>query len=169
MTNDTKRQFLIQIVNNFSEIFNTGPLEKVVELFSEDGTYVGFDGKSHQGKQAIHKAFEPFFRGDYGRVHFYPSNMMVDETNSSITVCWLCKHEMNQLQRVPFFSRLKRFLYKSIYGLEFGWEGLDIFHFSGGLVKSKQTYVRARIPIGLRKPILSNYELKATPNPESDT
>lgn len=111
----------------FADAFNRDDLDGVMEFFTEDAVYVEFNGKENHGKAKIREAFEPQFRGDFGKVCFHAEDFFVDIEAGKALARWRCTLEID--------------------GKPQEWEGLDIFHFESALIKEKRTYAQAPIPL----------------------
>jgi uncharacterized protein (TIGR02246 family) len=118
-----KRGDLEQLVIRFTEAFNREDLEEVLSLMSEDAIYDEFDGRRNHGQSAIRAAFEPQFRGDFGRIRFHAEDLFVDEVAGKALVRWRCTLEKSGRTR--------------------SWRGLDVLHVRDGLVTEKHTYAKA--------------------------
>ena len=81
----------------------------------------------NHGKAAIRAAFEPQFRGDYGKMRFETEDLFADDAAGKALIRWVCRLET---KRGPA-----------------AWQGLDILHFEDGLVKRKLTYAKAKVPL----------------------
>jgi uncharacterized protein (TIGR02246 family) len=114
---------LEDLVLRFTEAFNRDDLDGVLSLMSQDAIYDEFDGKRHRGKPAIRAAFEPQFRGDFGRIRFEPEELFVDEARGRAMIRWRCTIEKSGRTR--------------------SWRGLDLLHVRDGLVVEKHTYAKA--------------------------
>lgn len=114
---------LTDLVARFTDAFNREDLDGVMAFFADDGVYDEFDGQRRVGVDAIRRAFEPQFRGDYGRMRFVTEDLFVDPVSGKGLISWLCTTERNGKLR--------------------GWRGLDILHFVAGKVAVKQTYAKA--------------------------
>ena len=114
---------LAELVTRFTEAFNRDDLDEVMSLLSEDAIYDEYDGRRHSGKAAIRAAFEPQFRGDYGRIRFRTEDLFVDAPAAKALIRWRC--EIEKSGRTRF------------------WRGLDIVHVRDGLVVEKHTYAKA--------------------------
>lgn len=110
-------------VVRFTDAFNREDLDAVMAFFAADAVYDEFDGQRRCGKAAIRAAFEPQFRGDFGRMRFESEDLFVDPTSGKGLIRWLCTTERNGVLR--------------------GWRGLDCLHFANGLLIEKQTYAKA--------------------------
>jgi uncharacterized protein (TIGR02246 family) len=113
-------------VKRFTDAFNRDDLDEVMSFFTEDALYSEFNGQQNRGKEEIRKAFEPQFQGAFGRIRFHEQDIFVDETDSKVLIRWSCTIEVD--------------------GKPQAWDGLDIVHFEGNLVKEKHTYAKADTP-----------------------
>lgn len=114
---------LADLVVRFTDAFNRDDLDGVMAFFAEDGVYDEFDGRRRVGKAEIRRAFEPQFRGDYGRMRFVTEDLFVDPESGQGMISWLCTTERNGKLR--------------------GWRGLDLLRFADGKLVAKQTYAKA--------------------------
>jgi ketosteroid isomerase-like protein len=121
------RTTLEALTLRFTEAFNRNDLDAVMAMMAEDAVYEEFTGVVSRGKAAIRAAFEPQFRGDYGRMRFEQEDLFADAATGKALIRWVCRLET---RRGPA-----------------GWRGLDILHFDDGLVKEKLTYAKARVPL----------------------
>ncbi len=120
---------LEDLVVRFTEAFNLEDLDAVMAFFADEGIYDEFDGTRSVGKVEIRRAFEPQFRGDFGRMRFATEDLFVDPVTGKGLISWLCTTERNGVVR--------------------GWRGLDILVFEGGKVVEKHTYAKAeRLKLG---------------------
>lgn len=114
---------LEDLVVRFTDAFNREDLDAVMAFFADDATYGEFDGTRRRGKAAIRAAFEPQFRGAFGRMRFATEDLFVDPESSKALIRWLCTLEKD--------GRLR------------GWRGLDFLHVRDGRVVEKETYAKA--------------------------
>ena len=121
------RKALADLVVRFTERFNANDLEGVLALMADDAVYEEFTGAIDRGKTAIRAAFEPQFRGDFGKMRFETEDLFVDASTGKALIRWVCRLET---KRGPA-----------------GWRGLDILHVENGLVKHKLTYAKAKVPL----------------------
>jgi ketosteroid isomerase-like protein len=117
---------LRELTIRFTDAFNRDDLDGVMALMAEDATYEEFTGAVSHGKSAIRAAFEPQFRGDFGKMRFETEDLFVDPAAAKALIRWVCRLET---RRGPA-----------------AWRGLDILHFEDGLVKRKLTYAKAKVP-----------------------
>ena len=110
-------------VVRFTDAFNHEDLDAVMAFFADDGFYDEWDGARRVGKAAIRTAFEPQFRGDFGRMRFVTEDLFVDPVSGKGLIRWLCTTERNGVMR--------------------GWRGLDILVFASGKLVEKHSYAKA--------------------------
>ena len=111
----------------FTEAFNREDLDGVMSFMAEDAVYDEFNGTRNQGAAAIRAAFEPQFRGDYGKLRFHTEDLFVDAPAGKALIRWLCTLET---RRGPA-----------------AWRGLDILHVENGRITEKLTYAKAKAPL----------------------
>jgi ketosteroid isomerase-like protein len=143
----SSRRELEELVTAFCDAFNRDDLEAVMRYFAEDALYETFEGHLARGKAAIRAAFEPQFRGDFGQIRFLTEELVLDAEAGKAVLRWRCQHEIAQVRGLPGLSGLRQALYRGLYGRSFGWYGLDVLHFSGGLLREKRTYAQAKLPL----------------------
>lgn len=127
------KKALRRIAAQFTAAFNENDLDRVMSYFAEDAVYDQFNDESVRGIAAIRQAFEPQFRGAYGRMQFLEEEVFVDDETRKVLLSWTCARRVKQQS--------------------FAWRGLDILHFDGeGRITSKATYAKAKIPLLQRQP-----------------
>jgi uncharacterized protein (TIGR02246 family) len=126
MVTQPDRAQLVELIKHFTDAFNRDDLDEVMSFFTEDALYTEFNGKQNRGKEAIRKAFEPQFQGAFGEIRFHEQDIFVDETEGKALIRWKCTIQVD--------------------GKPQAWDGLDIVHFEGTLVKEKHTYAKADVP-----------------------
>ena len=114
---------LSDLVTRFTDAFNRDDLDTVMSFFADDAIYDEFNGKQSRGVAAIRAAFEPQFKGVFGRIRFETEDLFVDPESGKTLIRWLCTIERDGRKR--------------------GWRGLDIIHFEKGRVTQKLTYAKA--------------------------
>jgi ketosteroid isomerase-like protein len=122
-----ERGELAELVVQFTEAFNREDLDGVMSFIAEDAVYDEFDGTINRGTAAIRAAFEPQFRGDYGKLRFHTEDLFVDAGAGKALIRWLCTLET---KRGPA-----------------AWRGLDILHVENGRITEKLTYAKAKVPL----------------------
>lgn len=125
----------------FADAFNRNSLDDVMSFFSDDAIYEPGDGKRHEGKAAVRKAFEPQFSGAFGAMEFVAEDVIIDADNNKVVFTWVCKHKLGKGVKPNAFARVRQVGMRVLFGKQFGWKGLDIFHFDeSGKIKAKFTY-----------------------------
>jgi uncharacterized protein (TIGR02246 family) len=119
------RAQLVALVRRFTDAFNRDDLDEVMAFFAEGALYAEFNGKQNRGKASIREAFEPQFQGAFGRIRFHEQDLFVDERDRKVLIRWRCTLEAD--------------------GKSHAWDGLDILHFEGALIKEKHTYAKAEM------------------------
>ncbi len=117
---------LRELTIRFTDAFNRDDLDGVMAMMAEDAVYEEFTGAVSRGKAAIRAAFEPQFRGAFGKIRFETEDLFADEAAGKALIRWVCRLETRRGPAV--------------------WRGLDILHFENGLVKRKLTYAKAKAP-----------------------
>jgi ketosteroid isomerase-like protein len=138
---DAGRRALEAVVLAFTDAFNRDDLDAVMKYFAPDAVYETFDGKHCRGHAEVRAAFEQQFRGDFGRIRFLTEDMVVDAPAGKVVLRWRCQHEVDRL------SGPRQLMYRVLYGRHFGWHGLDVLHWEGGLLREKRTYAQAGLPL----------------------
>jgi len=69
---------LRELTIRFTEAFNRDDLDGVMAMMAEDAVYEEFTGTLSRGKAAIRAAFEPQFRGDFGKLRFETEDLFAD-------------------------------------------------------------------------------------------
>ena len=118
---------LRELTIRFTDAFNRNDLDGVMAMMAEDATYEEFTGAVSRGRPAIRAAFEPQFRGDFGKMRFETEDVFVDPAAAKALIRWVCRLES---RRGPA-----------------AWRGLDILHVEDGLVTRKLTYAKAKVPL----------------------
>jgi SnoaL-like protein len=108
--------------------------------FAEDAVYETLEGYHVRGLLAIRAAFEPQFRGVFGRIQFLTQDMLVDEAAGKVVLPWRCQHDLSQTWGVTGREKLKQLFLRTGFGQAFHREGLDVLHFAQGRLRRKQTY-----------------------------
>src|SRR2546427_12892791 len=88
-----ERGELAELVVQFTEAFNREDLDGVMSFIAEDAVYDEFNGTINRGTAAIRAAFEPQFRGDYGKLRFHTEDIFVDAAAGKALIRWLCTLE----------------------------------------------------------------------------
>ena len=125
-TTSMTRAELEDLVLRFTDAFNRDDLDAVMGFLADDAIYEEFNGTRSHGSAAIRAAFEPQFRGDYGRIRFHTEDLFVDPDAGRALIRWRCSIERDGSRRV--------------------WRGLDVLHVRDGRIIEKHTYAKADVP-----------------------
>ena len=122
------REALRRLTLDFTEAFNDNDLGAVMSRLAEDAVYDPFNDEPAQGTDAIRAAFEPQFKGAFGRMQFLEEDLFIDAEARKTLVSWTCTLETKDGSA--------------------GWRGLDILHFDDrGRITQKLTYAKAKVPL----------------------
>ena len=122
------RDALRRLTLDFTEAFNDNDLGAVMSRFAEGAVYDQFNDEPAQGIDAIRAAFEPQFKGAFGRMQFLEEDLFIDAEARKTLVSWTCTLETKDGSA--------------------GWRGLDILHFDDrGKITQKLTYAKAKVPL----------------------
>ena len=120
-------ELLTKLTLDFTDAFNRDDLDGVMGYFAETSIYDEFNGARHHGKAAIRKAFEPQFRGEFGKIRFHQEDLFVDAKAGKAMISWTLSMEGD--------------------GRKGGWRGLDLLHFKDGKLVQKHTYAKTQKPL----------------------
>ncbi len=123
--NSHRRSELSSLTDRFVDAFNRQNMEDVMAFFSEDAVYQDPYGKTHKGKTAISKAFEPVLNGGLGKVHFEDEDRFIDEETGKVMDSWNLHMHIGEGE-----------------DKEASMLGLDLLHFDGDKLVRKITYRR---------------------------
>ena len=115
---------LTRLTTRFTDAFNRDDLDAVMAFFADHAVYDQFDGQQARGRDAIRAAFEPQFRGDFGKIRFHDEDIFADAAAGKVLTRWRCTFEGDDTSGA--------------------WRGLDILHFEDGLLVYKGTYAKAK-------------------------
>ncbi len=132
-----ERKELEKLAIDFTEAFNREDIDEVMSYFADDAVYDEFDGRRQVGTAAIRAAFEPQFRGDFGRMRFHAEDMFLDPQSGKAMISWLCTLETADRAG--------------------GWRGLDILHFQAGRLVEKRTYAKTKAPDLVKKQEMTDW------------
>ncbi len=106
-------------------------LEGVMALFHEDVVFDNWTGGKVRGKQALRKAWEPWF-SNHGDFRFVEEETFIDEKEQKVVYCWRLKWP--SLESGKEGKPEKR-------------RGVDVIHFKNGKIISKNTYSKTSVEI----------------------
>lgn len=112
-----------RVLAEFMDAFNRDDLDAVMAAFTPGIVYDEYDGTRSEGQEAVRKAFEPQFRGDFGTIRFHTQDQFIDAEAGRALIRWQCVIDKAEVR--------------------LAWEGLDILHFEGEKISEKHTYAKA--------------------------
>ncbi len=130
-----KREEIKEKLSRWNKGWDDHDLDAVMDLFHEDVIFENWTGALAKGKEALRKAWEPWFK-NHGGFHFSEEDTFIDESAQKALYRW----------RLDWQSAEK------------GWEGkpearrgVDVIHFEGGKIIRKYTYCKTTVEIGGNK------------------
>jgi ketosteroid isomerase-like protein len=113
-------------------------LEGVMALFHEDVVFENWTGARVHGKEALRKAWAPWF-AKHGNFRFIEEETFIDEKTQKVLYRWLLEW--------PSFERGNE-------GKPEKRRGVDVIHFKDGKIINKLTYSKTTVEInGKRRPL----------------
>ena len=106
-------------------------LEGVMALFHEDVVFENWTGGKVRGKEALRKAWEPWF-SNHGNFRFMEEETFIDEKEQKILYRWVLEW--------PSFETGSK-------GKPEKRRGVDVIHFKNGKIVKKLTYSKTTIEI----------------------
>ncbi len=126
-------------LERWNEGWKNHDLDTVMELFHEDVVFENWTGGAARGKEALRRAWEPWFR-NHGGFLFTEEDTFIDEAEQKVLFRW----------RLDWPSTEK------------GWtghpesrRGVDVIHFKDGRIIGKYTYCKTTLSIDGTKVRLS--------------
>lgn len=91
----------------FTDAFNRDDLDGVMAMMAEDAVYEEFTGTVSRGKAAIRAAFEPQFRGDFGKMRFETEDLFADAATGKALIRWVCRLETRLVKQKLTYAKAK--------------------------------------------------------------
>ena len=105
--------------------------EGVMELFHKDILFENWTGAQVQGKEALRKAWEPWFQNHRG-FRFIGEDTFIDEGEQKVLYQWTLEWPSNE---------------KGYRGKAERRSGLDVMHFKDGRIIRKSSYSKTTLEI----------------------
>lgn len=118
-------------LNAWNEAWNRHDLDEVMGLFHDDILFENWTGGQAQGKEALRKAWAPWF-ANHGGFRFTEEETFIDEKEQKVLFRWL-------LEWPSFEKGYKGKLEKR--------RGVDVIHIKDGKIIQKLTYSKTTIDI----------------------
>ena len=125
------RQEIAQALTRWQRAWDERDLDAVMDLFHEDILYENWTGSSVQGKAALRRLWAPWFADPAG-FRFLEEETFIDEGEQKVLYRWLLEWPSPEPGREGQPERRR---------------GVDVLHFSGGLIIQKLTYSKTTIEI----------------------
>ena len=106
-------------------------LNGVMEFFHEDILFENWTGGRVQGKEALQKAWEPWFQ-NHGGFRFLGEDTFIDESEQKVLYQWSLEWPSSE---------------RGYQGRAEKRRGLDVMHFKDGKIIRKSTYSKTTLEI----------------------
>ena len=125
------REEIETALKNWNQAWDTHDLEGVMALFHDDVQFDNWTGGIVRGKEALEKAWAPWF-ANHGGFRFIEEETFIDEKTQKVLYRWLLEW--------PSFE-------KGQEGRPEKRRGVDVIHFKDGKIINKFTYSKTTIEI----------------------
>jgi ketosteroid isomerase-like protein len=125
------KQQIKEALTKWNAAWDIHDLDGVMALFHEDILFENWTGGKAKGKDALRKAWAPWFK-NHGGFRFIPEDTFIDEAEQKVLYRW-------QL-RWPSFEECYE-------GRPETRRGVDILHFKNGKIIKKLTYSKTTVEI----------------------
>ena len=126
------RQELIDAMEKWNQAWDAHDLEGVMALFHDDVVFENWTGGRAEGKEALHKAWQPWF-ANHGGFRFISEDLFADEADQKVLFRWTLEWPSPE---------------KGHEGKPEKRRGVDVIRFQDGKIIEKLTYAKTRIEIG---------------------
>ena len=129
---------IIDLLRGWNHAWDDHDLDGVMELFHDDVAFDNWTGGRAEGKDALRKAWEPWFK-NHGGFRFMEEETFIDEKEQKALYRWLLEWPSTE---------------KGYEGKTEKRRGVDVIHFKDGRIINKLTYSKTTIEIdGKRFPL----------------
>ena len=125
------REQIKEALTEWNKSWDEHDLDGVMTLFHDDVVFDNWTGGQARGKEALHKAWQPWF-DNHGGFRFLPEDTFIDEDEQKVLYRWTLNW--------PSFE-------KGFEGLPETRRGVDVIHFQDGKIIQKLTYCKTTIEI----------------------
>jgi len=119
------------LLAKWNQAWEEHDLDGVMELFHEDILFENWTGGRVQGKDALRKAWEPWFK-NHGCFRFMGEDTFIDEAEQKVLYQWTLDWPSGE---------------KKYQGKRERRRGLDVLHFQDGKIIRKTTYSQTTLEI----------------------
>ncbi len=132
------RDEIVEFLKKWLVAWSKHDLDGVVDGFADDVVFDNWTGMRVTGKERVRAAWAEWFAG-HGDFIFVTEEMVIDEEEQKVLFAW--RYEGPSFFRQFSGSRERR-------------RGVDVLHFSNGLINMKKTYSKVVVEIDGRKIVL---------------
>lgn len=125
------RSEILKALADWNQAWDDHDLEGVMALFHENIVFENWTGGRAEGKEALRKAWEPWFK-NHGGFRFIGEDLFVDEETQKALYQWTLDWPSNE---------------KGYQGKREKRRGLDVMHFKDGKMIRKSTYCKTALEI----------------------
>ncbi len=125
------RQEIITALQDWNKAWDSHDLDGVTALFDDDILFENWTGSKVKGKEALRKAWTPWFN-NHGGFRFSGEDTFIDEENQKVLYRWTLDS--------PSFE-------KGFAGKQEQRRGVDLLHFKDGKIIEKLTYSKTTVQI----------------------
>jgi ketosteroid isomerase-like protein len=125
------RREILESLARWSRAWDDHDLDRVMELFHENIVFENWTGGVAEGKEALRKAWEPWFK-NHGGFRFIGEDTFVDRETQKVLYEWTLEWPSNE---------------KAYQGKREKRRGLDVIHFRDGKIIRKSTYCKTTLEI----------------------
>ena len=125
------RERIKEALTEWNKSWDAHDLDGVMTLFHDDVVFDNWTGGQARGKEALHKAWQPWF-SNHGGFRFIPEDTFIDEDQQKVLYRWTLNW--------PSFE-------KGFEGRPETRRGVDVIHFEDGKIIQKLTYCKTTIEI----------------------
>jgi ketosteroid isomerase-like protein len=125
------REEIMTVMTEWNRAWERHDLAGVMELFHEEVLFENWTGGKAVGKEALRKAWEPWFR-DHGEFRFKEEDLFADEKEQKCLYRW----ELSWPSREQGYE-----------GKPEKRRGVDVIHFQDGQIIKKMTYSKTTLEI----------------------
>jgi ketosteroid isomerase-like protein len=125
------REQIKEALSGWNNAWDTHDLDGVMTLFHDDVVFDNWTGGLARGKDALHKAWQPWF-ANHGGFRFIPEDTFIDADEQKVLYRWTLKW--------PSFE-------KGFEGQLETRRGVDVIHFQDGKIIQKLTYSKTTIEV----------------------
>jgi ketosteroid isomerase-like protein len=132
------REAMKKTLEEWNRAWDNHDLDGVMQLFDEEVTFENWTGGKAVGKEALRKAWAPWF-ANHGGFRFIEEDTFIDEQEQKVLYRWRLEWPSPE---------------KGYEGKPEKRRGLDVIHFKDGKIILKLTYSKTTIEIdGKRVPL----------------